>query len=64
LRFDKTTPSGEFKVDEIIPSSYWTHDFDDENGEIKGAYGPWGDRYSWKHDPNSIGTLASKGCIE
>ena len=69
---DKTTPSGEFKVDEIIPSSYWTHDFDDGNGEIEGAYGPWfvsletgwtGIGIHGTHDPNSIGTMASEGCI-
>ena len=69
---DKTTPSGEFKVDEIIPSSYWTHDFDDGNGEIEGAYGPWfvsletgwiGIGIHGTHDPDSIGTMASEGCI-
>ena len=69
---DRTTPTGEFKVDQIISSSYWTHDFDDGNGEIEGAYGPWfislatgwdGIGIHGTHDPGSIGTMASEGCI-
>lgn len=37
---DMTTPTGNFEVDEILDASYWTHDFGDGKGEIKGAYGP------------------------
>ncbi len=70
---DMTTPTGEFKVNEIVGSSYWTHDFNDGNGEIEGAYGPWFislDTGEWSgigihgtHDPSSIRTMASEGCI-
>ena len=70
---DMTTPTGEFKVDEIIASSYWTHDFHDGHGEMEGAYGPWFislDTGGWDgigihgtHDPGSIRTMASEGCI-
>jgi hypothetical protein len=38
---DMTTPSGEFKVDEICASNNWTHDFKNGKGEREGAYGPW-----------------------
>jgi lipoprotein-anchoring transpeptidase ErfK/SrfK len=75
---DMKTPDGTFEVDEIDNASTWTHDFGDGKGEIKGAYGPWflslnTDKLSggkWggigihgTHDPNSIGTRASEGCI-
>ena len=70
---DMTTPTGEFAVDEIIDSSYWTHDFNDGKGEIEGAYGPWFislDTGEWygigihgTHNPSSIRTMASEGCI-
>ena len=69
---DMTTPAGEFKVDEIINSSYWTHDFNDGNGEIEGAYGPWfisletgwdGIGIHGTQNPSSIRTMASEGCI-
>jgi len=69
---DMTTPTGEFTVDDIIDSSYWTHDFNDGNGEIKEAYGPWfisletgwnGIGIHGTHNPSSIRTMASEGCI-
>lgn len=69
---DMTTPTGHFEVDEILDSSYWTHDFGDGKGEIKGAYGPnfislvtgWdGIGIHGTHDPASIGTMASEGCV-
>ena len=75
---DMKTPDGTFKVIEICDASYWTHDFKDGKGEIKGAYGPWffyldtneKSKGQWDgigihgtHDPSSIGTLASEGCI-
>lgn len=77
-RGDMKTPNGTFVVDEVIDSSWWTHDFGDGKGEIKDAYGPWFisldtaqlSRGKWDgigihgtHDPASIGTLVSEGCI-
>ena len=52
---DMTTPTGNFEVDEILDASYWTHDFGDGKGEIKGLTGQFhfsGNRlgrdwYSW-----------------
>ena len=75
---DMKTPNGTFTVAEVCDASYWTHDFKDGKGEIKGAYGPWffyldtnaKSKGQWDgigihgtHDPASIGTLASEGCI-
>ena len=75
---DMKTPDGVFPIDEILDSSYWTHDFNDGKGEISGAYGPWfisldttelsGGRWSGigihgTHAPESIGTRASEGCV-
>lgn len=69
---DNRTPEGMFRIIQIQDSSYWTHDFRDGKGEIKGAYGPWFIRLEtgWRgigihgtHDPASIGTNASEGCI-
>lgn len=69
---DLTTPTGDFTVDEILDASYWTHDFKDGKGEIAGAYGPWfislqtgwdGIGIHGTHDPASIGTMVSEGCI-
>jgi len=69
---DCKTPEGVFYVDEIINSSYWTHDFKDGKGEIPNAYGKWfiSLKTNWDgigihgtHDKNSIGTNASEGCI-
>lgn len=77
-RGDLKTPTGIFYVDEIIDSSYWTHDFGDGKGEIEGAYGPWfisldtmhlskgewdGIGIHGTHDNSSLGTMASEGCI-
>lgn len=78
VRGDMKTPEGTYYIDEIDNASTWTHDFGDGKGEIKGAYGPWflslnTDKQSggkWggigihgTHDPASIGTCASEGCI-
>ncbi|MCR5176958.1 MAG: L,D-transpeptidase, partial [Anaerovibrio sp.] len=50
----------------------WTHDFGDGKGEIPGAYGKWfislntgwdGIGIHGTHDPASVGTNASEGCI-
>lgn len=69
---DMTTPTGDFYIEEIIPAHYWTHDFKDGKGEIAGAYGPWflslktpwdGIGIHGTHDPNSVGTMASEGCV-
>jgi len=70
---DMRTPTGDFTVEEIDDASYWTHDFGDGKGEIKGAYGPWfislytpgwsGIGIHGTHDPSSIGTCASEGCV-
>lgn len=70
---DNRTPTGRFRVVSIEDASKWTHDFRDGKGKIKGAYGPWFLRLEakgWKgigihgtHDPNSIGTMATEGCI-
>ena len=77
-RGDNMTPVGTFRVDEIDDASTWTHDFGDGNGEIAGAYGPWflsldtealsGGRWDGigihgTHDPASLGTDASEGCV-
>lgn len=75
---DMKTPDGTFSIDEVLDASYWTHDFHDGNGEIEGAYGPYfisldtsnlsggawdGIGIHGTHDPSSIGTRASEGCI-
>ncbi|MDE6861634.1 MAG: L,D-transpeptidase family protein [Alistipes sp.] len=70
---DMKTPEGDFTVQQIQPSSTWTHDFGDGKGEIKGCYGNWfirlktpphtGIGIHGTHDPSSIGTRATEGCI-
>jgi len=61
-----------FRVEEVCEASSWTHDFHDGKGVINGAYGPWfisldtgwdGIGIHGTHDPKSIGTNASEGCI-
>ncbi len=70
---DHRTPVGNFKVVSIEDASKWSHDFRDGKGKIKGAYGPWFlrlDAKGWKgigihgtHDPDSLGTRATEGCV-
>jgi len=69
---DMRTPEGVFRVVSIHDSRHWVHDFGDGKGPVAGAYGPWFIRLEtgWKgigihgtHDPASIGTRASEGCI-
>ena len=69
---DNRTPNGIFTVQSIENSSSWTFDFRDGNGPISGAYGPWFIRLrtGWRgigihgtHDPASLGTMSSEGCI-
>ncbi len=77
-RGDDITPVGTFLVDEIDDASSWTHDFGDGKGQIAGAYGPWflslntyglskgkwdGIGIHGTHDPASLGTNASEGCV-
>ena len=69
---DNRTPTGIFTVQSIEDASFWTHDFGDGKGSIRGAYGPWFIRLrtGWQgigihgtHDPDSRGTMVSEGCI-
>lgn len=72
-RGDMRTPEGTFSVQQIQDASAWTHDFGDGNGIIEGAYGAWfirlrtpgfsGIGIHGTHDPSSVGTRASEGCI-
>jgi lipoprotein-anchoring transpeptidase ErfK/SrfK len=72
-RGDLRTPEGEFKISQIQNSKHWVHDFGDGKGEIRGAYGPWFLRLhagKWTgigihgtHDPASIGTMVTEGCV-
>ncbi|GHT21149.1 L,D-transpeptidase [Bacteroidia bacterium] len=72
-RGDMKTPEGIFRVSEIQKAAHWTHDFKDGKGEIKGAYGPYfirlevpehqGIGIHGTHDPKSLGTRATEGCI-
>lgn len=70
---DMKTPEGMFFVQSIEDASDRTHDFGDGRGEIQGAYGPYfirldtpgnkGIGIHGAHDPLSIGTRATEGCI-
>lgn len=70
---DMKTPEGVFQVQDIQNASGWKHDFKDGNGEIEGAYGPYFIRLATPghkgigihgtHDPLSIGTRVTEGCI-
>lgn len=69
---DCRTPEGKFKIIQIQNASYWTHDFGDGKGQIKGAYGPYFLRLStpWNgigihgtHDPSSMNKRVTEGCI-
>lgn len=70
---DMKTPEGLFSVQQVQDASTWTHDFGDGKGEIKGAYGSHfirlktpghrGIGIHGTHDPASIGTRATEGCI-
>ena len=59
---DLKTPEGTFKIIDIQDASKWKHDFGDGKGEIEGAYGNHFIRLE-THDPLSIGTRATEGCI-
>ncbi|HIT03886.1 MAG TPA: L,D-transpeptidase [Candidatus Caccocola faecipullorum] len=69
---DMRTPEGIFTVEQVQDASWWSHDFGDGKGPVAGAYGPWFIRLKtgWRgigihgtHDPASIGTDATEGCI-
>ena len=70
---DLRTPVGNFSVQQVQDSRKWEYDFGDGLGPIKGAYGPWFIRLraaGWKgigihgtHDPNSVGTMITHGCV-
>ena len=70
---DMKTPEGMFFVQSIEDASERTHDFGDGRGEIQGAYGPYfirldtpgnkGIGIHGTHDPLSIVTRATEGCI-
>lgn len=70
---DMRTPEGIFCVKEIQDASSWSHDFNDGKGKIDGCYGNWfirldtpghsGIGIHGTHDPASIGTRATEGCI-
>ncbi len=70
---DNRTPVGNFSVQQIQDSRAWTYDFGDGKGPIRGAYGPWFIRLrtpGWRgigihgtHDPDSIGTMITQGCV-
>ncbi len=70
---DRRTPVGEFTVSQIQNSTAWVHDFGDGKGPVPGAYGPWFLRLKtpgWTgigihgtHDPSSLGTMVTEGCI-
>jgi len=76
-RGDNRTPEGEFRIVQMQDSRHWSHDFGDGKGDIAGAYGPWFFRLGsgiskmkWRgigihgtHDPSSLGTMASEGCV-
>lgn len=70
---DMKTPEGVFSIQQIQDAHTWSHDFGDGKGEIKGAYGSHfirlktpghtGIGIHGTHDPSSIGTRATEGCI-
>lgn len=70
---DRKTPEGQFRINQILDSHYLSHDFQDGNGPIYGAYGPWFLRLDvpgfidigihGTHLPESIGSRATEGCI-
>jgi len=69
---DRRTPEGVFRVERTHDSRTWVHDFGDGKGPVEGAYGPFFIRLEtgWKgigihgtHDPSSLGTMVTEGCI-
>jgi hypothetical protein len=70
---DMKTPEGVFRVSQIQNAAGWSHNFNDGNGEIQGAYGPYfirllvpghsGIGIHGTHDPNSMEKRVAEGCI-
>jgi len=70
---DHRTPEGRFPINQILNSSYLSHDFRDGKGPVPGAYGPWFLRLDvpgfidigihGTHLPESIGSRSTEGCI-
>ena len=70
---DCKTPEGSFRIQAILDSSKWKHDFNDGNGIINDAYGPYfirihvagfsGIGIHGTCFPESIGTRCTEGCI-
>ena len=70
---DYRTPEGTFKVKMIYDATSWKHDFGDGKGTIRGAYGPYFIRLNVPgfssigiHGtcfPESMGTMATEGCV-
>lgn len=67
---DMRTPEGIFTVESLHDSRAWVHDFGE--GPVEGAYGPWFIRLEtgWQgigihgtHDPSTLGTMTTEGCI-
>lgn len=72
-RGDMKTPEGVFRVSEIQKSENWTHDFNDGNGKITGAFGPYFIRLNvpgyggigihGTHNLDSMEKRITEGCI-
>lgn len=70
---DMKTPEGDFYIEQIQAAHTWGHDFGDGKGYIPNCYGNWflrlktpphrGIGIHGTHDPASIGTRATEGCI-
>jgi lipoprotein-anchoring transpeptidase ErfK/SrfK len=70
---DHRTPEGTFQVKMIYDATSWKHDFGDGKGTIHGAYGPYFIRLNVPgfesigiHGtcfPESMGTMATEGCV-
>ena len=70
---DMRTPEGVFNICDIQNALDWSHDFNDGQGKIKGAYGPFFIRLTvpnhsgigihGTHNKSSIGTRVTEGCI-
>lgn len=70
---DEKTPEGTFRICSIEKAESWAYDFKDGKGPITGAYGPWffrlvtpgfsGVGIHGTHDPSTIGTRDTHGCI-
>jgi lipoprotein-anchoring transpeptidase ErfK/SrfK len=70
---DMKTPEGIFRVSEIQKSDNWSHDFNDGNGPVTGAFGPYfirlyvpnheGIGIHGTHNNDSLGKRVTEGCI-